>query len=64
MTRMRNQGESLPELPGLLCKMRSGRYVLPTRSAGGQPPMDTDREATTKHTKGTKGIEVPRLDLL
>jgi len=26
--------------------------------------MDTDREATTKHTKGTKGIEVSRLDLL
>jgi len=26
--------------------------------------MDTDEEVTTKHTKGTKGIEPPRHDSL
>jgi len=26
--------------------------------------MDPDEQVTTKHTKGTKGIEVPRHDLL
>ena len=67
MARMRNRAENLPELPGLLFKTQP--IVLQVRTASrvgnhGWTRMDTDEEATTKHTKGTKGIEVPRIDLL
>ena len=42
----------------------TGSRIAPRVGNHGWTRMDTDREATTKHTKGTKGIEVSRLDLL
>ena len=67
MARMRNRVESLTDLPGLLFKTRwvvTCSRLAPRVSNHGWTRMDTDREATTKHTKDTKEIEVPRHDLL
>jgi hypothetical protein len=64
---MRNRVANLTDLPDLLFKTRSVVTSSRLASRGGNQGctrMDTDREATTKHTKGTKGIEVPRHDPL
>ena len=64
---MRNRVANLTDLPDLLFKTRSvvtSSRLAPRVSNHGWTRMDTDEEATAKHTKGTKGIEVPRHDSL
>ena len=64
---MRNWAANLTELPGLLFKTRSvvtGSRLASRGSNHGWTRIDTDEEATTKHSKDTKGIEVPRHDSL